>query len=143
MCVPRMLTLKPIMPLTSAGSPFSPFSPFMPGRPCWINSTKMSIIPLLVSLPALWHHLQHPSITLTLSNTAQIGMQDVQMGWGDTVEEAMAKGTNKAGAGLTGLPGKPISPFIPARPWGPWKGRGDENAQSGGVPMGYEEDGGG
>lgn len=49
-------------------------------------------------------------------------VQDVQTGWGDAVEEMMAEGTNKPGAGLTGLPGKPISPFIPARPWGPWRG---------------------
>ena len=109
--------------------------PVHAGTSLWMSSTDESrphppanqgvTSDALASRPTPRHRLRHPDVIPPLGDTIGFGVQwvqDVQTGWGDAVEEAMAEATNRPGAGLTGLPGKPISPFIPARPWGPWRG---------------------
>jgi len=98
-------------------------------RPCPPTSSRVTP----------WQHPWHHPTPRHHTDTMRFGVRwvrDVRTGWGDAAEEAMAEGTNKPGAGLTGLPGKPISPFIPALPWGPWRGEKMRMgvAQSRGTP---------
>lgn len=97
--------------------------PVHAGTSLWMSSTdKPRPCPPTSSKVTPQHH-PTPGHCRDMTGFEVWWVQDVQTEWGNTDEEAMAKGTNKPGVGLTGLPGKPISPFIPALPGGPWKGK--------------------